>query len=318
MGRSPINSEIDGLKKGPWTPEEDQKLIDYIQKHGRGSWQLLPKKAGLNRCGKSCRLRWTNYLRPDIKRGNFSPEEEQTIIDLHSALGNKWSMIATRLPGRTDNEIKNFWNTHLRKKLLRSGIDPNTHQLITDFSFLVNLPPVLPTSNLSNLMNPLENLAKIRLLRNILQVVNSNPLPSFLGGSEILNQFDGPFDGIVNPLQVPSTVPNMENVNLSSNCQPVSDTFRTIPEVPHGKNSGTISSTSNTNTEYWLPGLVPATPEISSGNQVDSVNYSVQIQNYDQLFTSKNYDTWGTAVDDEASGSFWKDIFDESFLASSL
>ncbi|KAG6603729.1 Transcription factor MYB-like protein, partial [Cucurbita argyrosperma subsp. argyrosperma] len=126
MGRTPC-CEKEGLKKGPWTPEEDQKLIDYIQKHGYGNWRTLPKNAGLQRCGKSCRLRWTNYLRPDIKRGRFSFEEEEAIIQLHSILGNKWSAIAARLPGRTDNEIKNYWNTHIRKKLLRMGIDPVTH-----------------------------------------------------------------------------------------------------------------------------------------------------------------------------------------------
>lgn len=88
MGRSPCCNE-NGLKKGPWTPEEDQKLVDYIQKHGHGSWGALPKLAGLKRCGKSCRLRWANYLRPDIKRGKFSEEEQQIIINLHAALGNK-------------------------------------------------------------------------------------------------------------------------------------------------------------------------------------------------------------------------------------
>lgn len=91
MGRSPCCDESAGLKKGPWTPEEDQKLIDYITKNGLGSWRSLPKLAGLNRCGKSCRLRWTNYLRPDIKRGKFSEEEERIIINLHSVLGNKWA-----------------------------------------------------------------------------------------------------------------------------------------------------------------------------------------------------------------------------------
>ncbi|KAM1235647.1 hypothetical protein ACFX2J_005081 [Malus domestica] len=126
MGRAPC-CDKSGLKKGPWTPEEDQKLMDYIQKHGYGNWRTLPKNAGLQRCGKSCRLRWTNYLRPDIKRGRFSFEEEETIIQLHSILGNKWSAIAARLPGRTDNEIKNYWNTHIRKRLLRMGIDPVTH-----------------------------------------------------------------------------------------------------------------------------------------------------------------------------------------------
>ncbi|PRQ21406.1 putative transcription factor MYB-HB-like family [Rosa chinensis] len=142
MGKSPCCDEP-GLKKGPWTPEEDEKLVQYIQQHGHGSWRALPKLAGLNRCGKSCRLRWTNYLRPDIKRGHFSQEEEQTILHLHSILGNKWSAIATHLDGRTDNEIKNFWNTHLKKKLIQMGIDPMTHQPRTDlFSNLQDLLPL--------------------------------------------------------------------------------------------------------------------------------------------------------------------------------
>ncbi|KAL3519630.1 hypothetical protein ACH5RR_017779 [Cinchona calisaya] len=140
MGRSPC-CDKNGLKKGPWTQEEDQKLIDYIQKNGCGNWRTLPKNAGLQRCGKSCRLRWTNYLRPDIKRGRFSFEEEETIIQLHRILGNKWSAIAARLPGRTDNEIKNYWNTHIRKRLLRMGIDPITHTPrldLLDFSTILN------------------------------------------------------------------------------------------------------------------------------------------------------------------------------------
>ncbi|XP_020579747.1 myb-related protein 306-like [Phalaenopsis equestris] len=127
MGRSPCCEKI-GLKKGPWTSEEDQKLLSYIEEHGHGSWRALPAKAGLQRCGKSCRLRWTNYLRPDIKRGKFSMQEEQTIIQLHALLGNRWSAIATHLPKRTDNEIKNYWNTHLKKQLAKLGIDPVTHK----------------------------------------------------------------------------------------------------------------------------------------------------------------------------------------------
>ncbi|XP_057970628.1 transcription factor MYB93-like [Malania oleifera] len=152
MGRSPCCDES-GLKKGPWTPEEDHKLVQYIQKHGHGSWRALPKLAGLNRCGKSCRLRWTNYLRPDIKRGKFSQEEEQTILNLHSILGNKWSAIATHLPGRTDNEIKNFWNTHLKKKLIQMGFDPMTHRPRTDI--FSSLPHLIALANLRELMeNP--------------------------------------------------------------------------------------------------------------------------------------------------------------------
>ncbi|KAJ0969938.1 hypothetical protein J5N97_022815 [Dioscorea zingiberensis] len=127
MGRSPC-CEKAHTNKGAWTKEEDERLIAHIKAHGEGCWRSLPKAAGLLRCGKSCRLRWINYLRPDLKRGNFTEEEDELIIKLHSLLGNKWSLIAGRLPGRTDNEIKNYWNTHIRRKLLSRGVDPATHR----------------------------------------------------------------------------------------------------------------------------------------------------------------------------------------------
>ncbi|KAM7274484.1 hypothetical protein ACFE04_016350 [Oxalis oulophora] len=116
MGRSPCCSK-EGLNRGAWTALEDKILTAYIKAHGEGKWRNLPKRAGLKRCGKSCRLRWLNYLRPDIKRGNISDDEEELIIRLHNLLGNRWSLIAGRLPGRTDNEIKNYWNTTLGKKM---------------------------------------------------------------------------------------------------------------------------------------------------------------------------------------------------------
>ncbi|XVE97910.1 hypothetical protein REPUB_Repub03eG0059500 [Reevesia pubescens] len=116
MGRSPCCSK-EGLNRGAWTAHEDKILTEYIKVHGEGRWRNLPKGAGLKRCGKSCRLRWLNYLRPDIKRGNISADEEELIIRLHKLLGNRWSLIAGRLPGRTDNEIKNYWNTNLGKKV---------------------------------------------------------------------------------------------------------------------------------------------------------------------------------------------------------
>ncbi|RWR83647.1 myb-related protein 308 [Cinnamomum micranthum f. kanehirae] len=133
MGRSPC-CEKAHTNKGAWTKEEDQRLISYIKAHGEGCWRSLPKAAGLLRCGKSCRLRWINYLRPDLKRGNFTEEEDELIIKLHSLLGNKWSLIAGRLPGRTDNEIKNYWNTHIKRKLLNRGLDPQTHRPIGESS----------------------------------------------------------------------------------------------------------------------------------------------------------------------------------------
>ncbi|CAA7023018.1 unnamed protein product [Microthlaspi erraticum] len=139
MGRTPC-CDKKGLKKGPWTPEEDEILVDYIKKNSHGSWRTLPKQAGLLRCGKSCRLRWTNYLRPDIKRGPFTPEEEKLVIQLHAILGNRWAAIAAQLPGRTDNEIKNLWNTHLKKRLLSMGLDPKTHEPLPSYGFAKQAP----------------------------------------------------------------------------------------------------------------------------------------------------------------------------------
>ncbi|EHA8586234.1 transcription factor MYB61 [Cocos nucifera] len=120
------------LRKGLWSPEEDEKLLKHITKYGHGCWSSVPKLAGLQRCGKSCRLRWINYLRPDLKRGSFSQQEENLIIELHAVLGNRWSQIAGQLPGRTDNEIKNLWNSCIKKKLRQRGIDPNTHKPLSE------------------------------------------------------------------------------------------------------------------------------------------------------------------------------------------
>ncbi|XP_008808405.1 myb-related protein Hv1-like [Phoenix dactylifera] len=138
MGRSPC-CEKAHTNKGAWTKEEDERLIAHIRVHGEGCWRSLPKAAGLLRCGKSCRLRWINYLRPDLKRGNFTEEEDELIIKLHSLLGNKWSLIAGRLPGRTDNEIKNHWNTHIKRKLLNRGVDPATHRPINEHASNVTI-----------------------------------------------------------------------------------------------------------------------------------------------------------------------------------
>lgn len=115
MGRPPCCDKL-GVKKGPWTPEEDIVLVTYVQEHGPGNWRAVPTNTGLLRCSKSCRLRWTNYLRPGIKRGNFTEHEEKMIIHLQALLGNRWAAIASYLPQRTDNDIKNYWNTHLKKK----------------------------------------------------------------------------------------------------------------------------------------------------------------------------------------------------------
>ncbi|CAN0896924.1 Transcription factor MYB3 [Linum grandiflorum] len=120
-----------GVRKGAWSKEEDDKLRDYVTRYGHWNWRELPRFAGLDRCGKSCRLRWMNYLRPDLKHGNFSAEEDELIFKLYDELGTKWSAIASKMPGRTDNEIKNYWHAHLKK---RAGWTSSKIQNITGSS----------------------------------------------------------------------------------------------------------------------------------------------------------------------------------------
>ncbi|CAM8985106.1 unnamed protein product [Rhodiola kirilowii] len=129
MGRKPCCDKV-GLNRGPWTIEEDHKLMSFVLGNGIHCWRTVPKLAGLLRCGKSCRLRWINYLRPDLKRGGFTEAEEDQIIRLHKTLGNRWSKIASHFDGRTDNEIKNHWNTKIKKRLLEIEVDPKSHELV--------------------------------------------------------------------------------------------------------------------------------------------------------------------------------------------
>ncbi|GMI64149.1 myb domain protein 79 [Hibiscus trionum] len=118
----------EGWRKGPWTAEEDKLLIEYVRVHGEGRWNSVAKLIGLKRNGKSCRLRWVNYLRPDLKRGQLTPHEESIILELHARWGNRWSTIARSLPGRTDNEIKNYWRTRFKKKTKLSPDNNSDHK----------------------------------------------------------------------------------------------------------------------------------------------------------------------------------------------
>ncbi|KAL3696497.1 hypothetical protein R1sor_010573 [Riccia sorocarpa] len=175
------------LKKGLWSPDEDEKLVRYIRAHGHGCWSDVPANAGLARCGKSCRLRWINYLRPDLKRGSFSQEEEKIIITLHAVIGNRWSQIARHLPGRTDNEIKNFWNSCIKKRFRQQGINPDAHgNLSSSSQYQYN------TENSSNIAskhytNPLitKHSASRSLFQPLQSQQSSAPLSSITGACSV-------------------------------------------------------------------------------------------------------------------------------------
>jgi hypothetical protein len=168
------------VKRGLWSPEEDEKLIKYVTAYGHGCWSVVPKQAGLQRCGKSCRLRWINYLRPDLKRGSFSLQEERLIIDLHKIIGNRWAQIAKHLPGRTDNEVKNFWNSCIKKKLMAQGIDLKAHKLLNQAASSKELQEEKSASLINQGFAASETRDGLKRVADIRELVPGNYMGSFL------------------------------------------------------------------------------------------------------------------------------------------
>ncbi|XP_014506838.2 transcription factor MYB87-like [Vigna radiata var. radiata] len=180
MGRAPCCDKAN-VKRGPWSPEEDETLKNYLKKHGTGgNWITLPQKAGLKRCGKSCRLRWLNYLRPHIKHGGFTDEEDQVIFNLYSTIGSRWSLIAAQLPGRTDNDVKNHWNAKLKKKFLVTNTNATVDTVCPQFT-----TSTTPQSRAENRVFDHENSAEPRVLgleRTHIPVPSPLPLGSNVSG----------------------------------------------------------------------------------------------------------------------------------------
>ncbi|PUZ48687.1 hypothetical protein GQ55_7G266200 [Panicum hallii var. hallii] len=312
MGRSPCCCHDAGVKKGPWTEEEDRALVEHIQRHGGhvGSWRNLPKAAGLNRCGKSCRLRWTNYLRPDIKRGNFTADEERLIIALHAELGNKWSTIATHLDGRTDNEIKNYWNTHIRKKLLRMGVDPVTHQRLPPDDVLggaLAAAPGLPEALLSaaaSLGGLNSVLMQAQTLQLLLQAVNGGAASAGLMAS-----FSPAVDNAMPPLlNASSIVPNFQDQQMNllahaANYRPADDYLSNLASFAEQD----VVRQPNASAPAPAAALVPASP---FPQEVAAAADRRPVQGFSDLL-SEAIDQVPSmcSLEDE---HFWKDLLAES------
>ncbi|KAI3818289.1 hypothetical protein L1987_12093 [Smallanthus sonchifolius] len=217
MGGSCNEGNFNEIRRGPWTLEEDNLLIHYITCHGEGRWNSLAKSSGLKRTGKSCRLRWLNYLKPDIKRGNLTPQEQLLILELHSNLGNRWSKIACHLPGRTDNEIKNYWRTRVQKQARHLKIDSNSKRFVETFRRFW-MPRLLEKVEQNSSLSPSSSTTSTSTTK-----ANQNNLSFLPQGEQTLI----PSSSLSSPQCIESENPNSRSSIFSS------DSMAMLPENPN-------------------------------------------------------------------------------------
>ncbi|XP_062224649.1 myb-related protein Hv1-like [Phragmites australis] len=239
------SGEDGGLKKGPWTPEEDEKLVGHVQRHGEGNWNKVRRETGLLRCGKSCRLRWANHLRPDLKRGPVSPEEEHLFLRLHALLGNKWARIVAHLPGRTDNEIKNYWNTRLKRRQ-RAGLPLYPPEVEQEVALIRAGGPNTILDDADSDANPQGSLLfdaadnSFPLLP--LPAASDSTAPSYHFGdaAQELNQFPFTGDLQIDVTALPPHYHDVLNLDLSNHLLPLPPIAHELPSIQSAPNTGAL------------------------------------------------------------------------------
>ncbi|KAI4378981.1 hypothetical protein MLD38_016392 [Melastoma candidum] len=239
------------LRKGLWSPEEDEKLVRHITLNGHGCWSSVPKLAGLQRCGKSCRLRWINYLRPDLKRGTFSQQEEELIVELHALLGNRWSQIASQLPGRTDNEIKNLWNSSIKKKLIQRGIDPKTHKPLTGTKNEKNSNMLSTSSDLTRRTSPTKFQFSASSYPSLSDTQQDNEIPA--NSPSIRDLFPGKLgDRTGHVIAKPPRIFPLQEMNYGSTFPFPADQTMTAPWSSHHHGHNPSRPTASSTNEKWF------------------------------------------------------------------
>ncbi|CAJ2649724.1 unnamed protein product [Trifolium pratense] len=298
MGRAPCCDKAN-VKKGPWSPEEDATLKSYIETNGTGgNWIALPQKIGLKRCGKSCRLRWLNYLRPNIKHGGFTEEEDNIICSLYISIGSRWSIIAAQLPGRTDNDIKNYWNTRLKKKLLGKRKQSNNNNNNNNLMNQKDTNGIDENSSYSNSLSSsaLERLQlhmQLQSLQNPFSFYNNNPAslvwPKLHPSQEKMIQISlQNSNNIINPM--------MQNVFTS----PHVDVLENI-NIPLENNNINFNATGNNGNNNYnsMHSSSSVAPRGEGVEMKSSTNEGIQqLENeLDEILNNRNINT--TTMEDE-------------------
>ncbi|CAN6551201.1 unnamed protein product [Malus baccata var. baccata] len=311
------------LRRGPWTVEEDLALMNYIANHGEGRWNSLARCAGLKRTGKSCRLRWLNYLRPDVRRGNISLEEQLLILELHSRWGNRWSKIAQHLPGRTDNEIKNYWRTRVQKHAKQLKCDVNSKQFKDTMRYLwmprlvERIQAAAATSTATNATAANSSIAAPATTHHF----NNNNINNFQSSAQMLLQPSHHHFGVSSHSQLTPSYSTPENSSTAAS----SDSF------------GTQVSPVSDLTDYYTPTTAAAaisvnnnpTPDnsyfVQANHQVGTYdNYSgyfgnqgFGLEHFQNMDEQNNNDQWGTVYSGDISDNWWN-VEDMWFLQQQL